>query len=279
MDSLPAQPSFLLIGAGCFGASTALYLKRSNPSAHVTLVDRTPFPCPTAAAHDLNKIIRAEYEDLSYMKLALEAQELWRSDPLLKPYYHETGIVFAGVAEPGMKIVENFKSVTGSSPAELLDPGVIQAQFGGIFRDANWDKVQKCTWNPHAGWGEAENALRSVVQAAVDLGVHYVTATVSKLSFEASGACLGAQTTDGQLLTAEHIVLCTGAHTAKLLADSAPEWSELQVSGRLVAAAAAMGAFRVPEDQMSKFQDAPILVNPMGEYPGSFSFETSGLSI
>ena len=76
MEELPAQPSFLLIGAGCFGASTALYLKRSNPSAHVTLLDRTPFPCPTAAAHDINKIIRAEYEDLSYMKLALEAQAL-----------------------------------------------------------------------------------------------------------------------------------------------------------------------------------------------------------
>ena len=212
------------------------------------------------------------------MKLALEAQELWKSDPLLKPYYHETGIVFAGIAESRTKIIENYKFITGSSPAELLDPDVAQARFGGIFRDADWKEVQECTWNPRAGWGEAQNALRSVTQAAVDLGVQYVTATVSKISFDASGAYLGAQTTDGQVLAAEHTVLCTGAHTAQLIADSAPDRPELQVSGRLVAAAAAMGAFRVPENQVNKFQDAPILVNFLGDYPGSFPFEVPGLS-
>lgn len=278
MEAPPAQSSsFLLIGAGCFGASTALYLKRSNPSAHVILLDRTPFPCPTAAAHDLNQIIRAEYEDLSYMRLALEAQKLWRSDPLLKPYYHETGILFAGVAESGIKIIENYKSITGSSPAELIDPEVAQARFGGIFRDADWEEVQKSTWNPRAGWGEAENALRSVIQAAVDLGVQYIAATVYQTSFDAFGACVGAQTTDGQVLTAERTVLCTGAHTAQLIADSAPDRPELQVSGRLVAAAAVMGAFRVPENQMDKFQDAPIVVKPMGDHPGSFPFELPDL--
>ena len=160
----------------------------------------------------------------------------------------------------------------------MLDPDVAQARFGGIFRDADWKEVQKCTWNPQAGWGEAEKALRSVIQAAVDLGVKYVTATVSKISFDTSGACLGAQTTDGQVLMADHTVLCTGAHTAQLIADSAPDRPELQVSGRLVAAAAVMGAFRVPENQMNKFQDAPILVNFMGDYPGSFPFEVLGVS-
>ncbi len=112
----------------------------------------------------------------------------------------------------------------------------------------------------------------------MDLGVEYVTATVSKISFDTSGACLGAQTTDGQVLTADHTVLCTGAHTAQLIADSFPDRPELQVSGRLVAAIAAMGAFRVPKNQMNKFQDAPILVNLMGGYLSSFPFEMPGLS-
>ena len=33
----------------------------------------------------------------------------------------------------------------GSSPAELLDPDVAQARNGGIFLDADWKQVQKCT--------------------------------------------------------------------------------------------------------------------------------------
>jgi sarcosine oxidase/L-pipecolate oxidase len=130
------------------------------PQKSVTLIDRTPFPNPSAAAHDLNKIIPAEYEDKVYMKLALEAQSLWRSDPVLKPYYHEMGILFAGIPGPGITIVENYKAVRGSSPATLIEPEEAKAKFDGIYRDAPWDKlgVTGCTWNPSAGWGEAENA-------------------------------------------------------------------------------------------------------------------------
>lgn len=104
MSSKQAQHlSYLVLGAGCFGVSSALSIKRTWPSASVTLVDRTEFPCPLTAAHDLNKIICAEYEDPVYMKLAIEVQSLWRTDPILKPYYHETGILFAGIAGPGLK--------------------------------------------------------------------------------------------------------------------------------------------------------------------------------
>ena len=117
-----------------------------------------------------------------------------------------------------------------------------------------WVPAQNFTWNPRAGWREDEHALRSVIQAAVDLGVQYITATISQISFDASGACLGAQTPDGPRLTAECTVWCTGAHTAQLIADSAPDRPGLQVSGRLVA------AFRVTGNEMSEFQDAPILV-------------------
>jgi sarcosine oxidase/L-pipecolate oxidase len=87
-----------------------------------------------------------------------------------------------------------------------------------------------------------------VIQAAVDLGVNFVEATVSKVSIDASGTCLGVETADGNALTSEHTILCTGARTAVLLADNAPERSNLQVNGRMTAAAAIMCAFKVPED-------------------------------
>ncbi len=108
-----------------------------------------------------------------------------------------------------------------------------------------------------------------MIQAAVDLGVNYVEATVSKVSFDASGTSLGVETTAGNLFTSEHTVLCTGVRTAELLADSAPEKAELQVKGRMTAAAAIMCVFRVPEDQLHKFKNAPIIVSPMGSTPGS----------
>jgi sarcosine oxidase / L-pipecolate oxidase len=110
------------------------------------------------------------------MKLVLEAQGLWRTDPILKPYYHETGILFAGASGPSETIIENYNALTGSSPARIIDPKEAKAGFDGIYQDAPWDKlgVTSCTWNPTTGWGEAENVLRSVIQAAVNLGVNYV---------------------------------------------------------------------------------------------------------
>lgn len=260
---------YLIVGAGCFGASTALALKKAHPDADITLVDRTAFPCPMAAAHDLNKIIRAEYEDPMYMRLALEAQEQWRSDTMLQPYFHQTGILFAGIEAPGKAVVNSYEKLLGegNSPAVLLDPQEAKTRFDGIFRDGDWTGVTKCTWNPLAGWGDAANALQSVIQAAIDLGVKYVQGTATKVEFDSGGRASGISTLEGSQLSADKVLLCTGAYTPWLLAQSAPERPEIHVGYRMVAAAAVMSSFKVPRDQKNKLINTPILIHPMGEYP------------
>jgi sarcosine oxidase/L-pipecolate oxidase len=259
---------YLLVGAGTFGASAALHLKQTHPDSEVTLLDRTPFPCPSASGHDLNKIVRAEYDDTMYMELALEAIQEWKSDPLLREYYHETGILFAGIPEPGLKVVQNFEKVIGRSPATILEPSVAKKQFDGVFREGDWTGVTSCTWNPEAGWADAEEALRSIIQKAIDIGVSYQTQSVSKVMFGDDGNCTGIQTMSGEQIIADKVILCTGANTAELLAESAPDRAELQVGDRMVAAAAVMCLFRVPEAEMEKFASAPVIVNPMGKMAG-----------
>ncbi len=153
----------------------------------------------------------------------------------------------------------------------MIEPEEAKSRLGGIFRDADWTDVSKCTWSPQAGWADAEQALRSVIQAAVNLGVEYITATVSMVTFNDFGDCVGVLTGDGEYLQADRTILCTGAYTAQLLADSAPHRNELQVNGRMVAAAACMGLYKMPEDQVSKFANAPVVVFPESGYPGNFA--------
>lgn len=267
--STSSTTSYLIIGAGCFGASTALHLKRAQPLANITLVDRTPFPCPLADGHDLNKVIRAEYEDPFYMKLGMEALAIWKQDPIYAPYFHNTGILFAGTEENGQAVLDNHRKLTGSTLTELITPKEAKERFGGIFGETELSEVTSCTWNPQSGWADAENALRSVIQAAVDLGVRYITSTVRKVLFNHDGSCIGIETSDGGYLYAGKTILCTGAYTAELLANSAPDKPDFQVGGRMTAAAAIMCTFKVPEDQMSKFDSAPIIIKPMGSYPGN----------
>jgi glycine/D-amino acid oxidase-like deaminating enzyme len=61
----------IIVGGGAWGLSTALHLKLAGYS-DITVFDRgAEIPSRYSAAWDLNKIVRAEYEDAFYTDLAL----------------------------------------------------------------------------------------------------------------------------------------------------------------------------------------------------------------
>jgi sarcosine oxidase / L-pipecolate oxidase len=261
--------SYLIIGAGVFGASTALHLKESDPSAHITLVDRTPFPCPYAASHDLNKIVRADYGDIFYSKLALEAQQGWRDDAIYAPFYHESGLLNVENTGLGRRMIQNYKDLGVDFTAEIISPEDTRLRFDGLFQHADWTDVKEVFWNPRSGWAQATDALKKAIEVAVERGVSYVEATVSTLLFDEDGACIGVEATDSQRITADHVILCTGAQTPQLLADSAPHRKELQTDGRLIAAGVITAYVQLTPEQIERYRGVPVLVNGMSQTLGS----------
>jgi len=68
---LEKTEKIIIIGAGAFGLSTALELSR-NDYADITVFEKDEnIPSRWSAANDLNKIMRAEYEDDFYTSLAM----------------------------------------------------------------------------------------------------------------------------------------------------------------------------------------------------------------
>jgi sarcosine oxidase/L-pipecolate oxidase len=55
----------------------------------VTFINRHPIPSVDSAGYDLNKIVRTEYDEPLYTKLALEALDAWRQLEW-KGIFHET---------------------------------------------------------------------------------------------------------------------------------------------------------------------------------------------
>lgn len=255
-------PDFIIVGAGVFGASTALHLAKSCPHKKILLVDRKR-PNPGAASSDYNKIIRADYPDLLYTSLALEAIQEWKTDPLYSPYFHQCGILFTEEIGMGRASLENYRTLGHDSGAQVMTLHAAKEQFP-MFTDAHWEGAQEAYFNPESGWSEADGAVNSTVDAAVKAGVHFLEATVTSLEIAQDRSCRGIRvsSTEGvdgtrAILTKGKTVLCVGAHTAKFLADTDPQWEELQVNGRMVAAAAVQCAATYDPQEESKFDGAP----------------------
>ena len=278
----PLATSYIIVGAGVFGASTALSLSQENPSPTVILIDRTPFPCPIAASHDINKIVRSDYNDLFYCKLGLQTLERWRKDPLYSQWYHQSGLAKATDERFGnvQKIFDNYKELGVDVKAELLSPSEMRTRFEGLYADADFTDVDDILWNPSSGWAEAARALKATIEAAVANGVHYVSAPVATLIIE-DECCIGIRTEDGRTFSASKTILSTGAYTAKLLADSAPTRPELQVGDRITACAVCEVAVNLDPEQAKKFQNAAAFVLDVGKAQGmvpALDDDTEGLT-
>ncbi|KAK4185038.1 FAD dependent oxidoreductase [Podospora australis] len=254
--STPIQ-SVIIVGAGAFGVSTALHFRKLHPYVQVTLIDRIR-ENRGAASSDHNKIIRADYPDEFYMKLALEAQESWRNNPIYSPYYHETGMLFAEEIGMGRAAFKNFKHLNVDQGATIMSTVEALERFP-IFKGANWEDVTENYFNPSSGWGEAHETMESVFRAALAEGVQFLEATVDKLILDpTTRACLGVRTSDGKEIFADRTVLAVGAYTAKVLADTDPRWAELQVDGRMVAAAAIQCTATYPPEEDERLSQAPV---------------------
>ncbi|PGH15719.1 hypothetical protein AJ80_05427 [Polytolypa hystricis UAMH7299] len=264
-----AGDHYLIVGAGVFGAATALELRKRVPNSNVTLLDSSPFPNPNSASSDLNKIIRADYGDVFYMKLALDAQELWRNDPIYKPYYHESGMLYAESKGMAQDFLQNYKSINVTPASEVFTAKEAKLRWGGVFRDAFWEGVSHTYFNPRSGWGDGDGALRSLIQAAIDQGATYQQAPVSTLIIDgADASCRGVRLEDGRELNADHVIVATGAWTSKFLADSAPDNKAIHADGRIIAAGAIQCSASFPADQAEKLKGAPVIFNAMKHTEG-----------
>ncbi|KZT39288.1 FAD dependent oxidoreductase [Sistotremastrum suecicum HHB10207 ss-3] len=86
----------LIIGAGCFGLSSAYHLLKSGYTNVVVVDQSDTLPAPNAASTDLNKIVRTSYSDIVYTKLAAEAIETWKDRDVWGGVYHECGVLLVG---------------------------------------------------------------------------------------------------------------------------------------------------------------------------------------
>lgn len=271
--------SYLIVGSGVFGTSTAYHLSRTHPNSSITLLDRaSSFPCSLGASHDYNKIVRADYEDIFYCELALKAREMWKNDPLYKPYYHESGFVIVDDTGLGQRIIDNYEELGVSNhQARIGEPDEMKSLYGGLFEGTDWRGVKEVFINEGSGWAEATKAVRKVTEMAMANGVKFVKGDVENLILTEDGQCLGVMTKDGRSFRADKIILSTGAGTAKLLADSAPQMHHILAEDRITAAAIVSGHVNLSETVYDRIKNTPVFDHAVGNVLGAVLPPTDGI--
>ncbi|KAK2020466.1 FAD dependent oxidoreductase [Colletotrichum zoysiae] len=262
-----AKPkAFIIVGGGVFGLSTVLWLLARHPGCAIFLVDPTESSNPKAASHDISKILRDDYPNLLYAPLAIEAMSHWRTDGLFKDFYHQVGVLRADPGSHNEKAQSAHRSLGHESGATWMAPDKVRAAWPA-FATTDFEGLDRVRYNPNCGWVDAANSLEAVRQHVVDAGATLVVGEVSTLLFDTAGGCAGVRLGNGDELTGT-VVLCTGARTAALLAESAPERKEIHAAHRLAATGAVSFTLKAEGDQKDKFRGIPVLKNTLPSVKG-----------
>jgi sarcosine oxidase/L-pipecolate oxidase len=228
MSTLGKSDPILIVGAGTFGLSTALHLLWSGFTNITVLDSSSSLPSSNSAGNDLNKIIRAEYENPFYVDAALEAIEKGWKTPLFAPYYHQTGYLMlcsGGASDKPVKSMQKARASVETHP--FFKPGIQNAATREDLHRLAWQLDGPLRgfhgyFNPMAGYAHSGNAQRGLAEHLATQGVRFVlggkAGTANKILCE-GGRCIGAQTEDGQRRLANLTVCALGANNAALVPD------------------------------------------------------------
>ncbi|MEO1259421.1 MAG: FAD-dependent oxidoreductase [Bacteroidota bacterium] len=218
------RTNHLIIGAGIFGISAAIELRKRSHS--VTVINPGQIPHPLAASTDISKVIRMEYgTDLEYMEMAIESMAAWREWNLVlgETVFHETGyaILSPNKIEDGKQVYEKTswdnlqkKGIV----AERLNSEKIKERFPAFSSEKYIDGI----FNKMAGFAESGRAVELLAQYAQKTGVDiFENNTAEKIIIENNRA-VGAETREGNIFKAENIIVCAGNFTPYLIPEIKP---------------------------------------------------------
>ena len=200
-----------VIGAGVFGAWTALCLRRTG--RRVALVDAYGPGNARASSGGESRLIRMAYgADELYTRWSMRSLEVWKEffAQAGKPLFHQTGILWiANAKDPQAEASrETLKRV--GVPHEILNRAELEARFPQIgFGEASWG-----IFEPESGVLLARRAVAAVVEAAIAEGVDYFQEFVS--TPERGGKIASIRTSAGREIHASEFIFACGPWLGKV---------------------------------------------------------------
>jgi sarcosine oxidase len=209
--ALVSPVSVAVVGAGAFGAFTALALRRMG--ARVTLLDAWGPGNARASSGGETRVLRAVYADRIYVELAARAFDRWAELERLtgRRFLHPTGALWmvADDSDFVARAAENLRAI--GFPFARLETGEAARRYPQI----RWDGVRWALWEERAGFLLARQACAAAVDALVAAGGEYRLARVEPGGV-AGGRMDALRAGDGSRVTADAYVFACGPWLGEL---------------------------------------------------------------
>lgn len=246
---------YVIVGAGVFGLTTALSLAHREPEREIVVVDRLEPPVPDGASVDTSRIVRADYADPLYARLAKTAQVSWRSDAELRAIYHECGLLLNTYDDGRGYLDASLENVRALGLAhEILDgPEILRRIRGREDSETETaDTHLRGYINTESGFADSRKGIEILYRRARALkNVSFVFEPVTGLLYgdESRSRVLGVSLESGRRLEAERTILATGA------------WQLPDVALPTIAAGQVLAFIDLTEAEVERYRDMPIHIN------------------
>ena len=240
----------IIVGAGIFGLSTALELTRRGFS-NITVLDRYQAPVPDGSSVDISRIIRVEYGDELYAKMAREALAEWNTT--YKSHFYPAGFAMLADKNGNMSYFNKTQEMNdrfGDTKAQLTDAAGLKAMYQNF--PANLDGLLAYI-NPEDGWADAGAAVGQLAQECSQAGVSFITGPrgrVTSLRVH-NGKVVGVNVAQGDPILAAQVILSTGAWSNRLL----------PMSHATTASGQSVGFVELTDEEAHSLQGMPVIQN------------------
>ncbi|OAQ76701.1 sarcosine oxidase [Purpureocillium lilacinum] len=248
-NPVPKNETILIVGAGIFGLSTALELKKRGYQ-HVTVIDRYLPPVVDGSSVDISRVIRIDYADPLYAQMAREAHKGWTSE--FEKHYYPSGFVMLA-KQPGHPYLERTKGTSeslGATLEEFKDAKAVLTRYPEI--QARLEGL-KAYVNKDGGWADAENAVRQLSIQCSLAGVSFIVGPRGRaISLRYDGnRVVGVNVAEGEPILAAQVVLATGAWTNRLI----------QIEHAVSASGQPVGFIHLTPQESKGLQQMPVIIN------------------
>ncbi|CDO77050.1 hypothetical protein BN946_scf184403.g25 [Trametes cinnabarina] len=251
---MESRKRIVVIGAGCFGLSTAYYLLQRGYQ-DVTVIDRASvLPAPDAASTDINKIVRSSYADIFYTRLAREAIAAWKDTKEWGNTYHESGVYCAlSLGETYTdKAYENDVAL-GARVEYLSGLDAVRRVFPPTVNIAVPEHARGYI-NRDGGWAFASQGISRMMEKVTALGGKIIPGKPVAELMKTDGKTSGVRCEDGSVFEADLVVLSAGSWTSSA-------FPELSLQRNCLATGQCVAMLQLTPEEADMYRDCPVFLN------------------